>query len=207
MKQNKDIVNAYLDNNPLVKEVHEATFVDNTIVTPHRLIDPETGAIARRDSLVHGYVSTNIYRAEEGTWYPGSRFNHNILTTDGRDFMHAQCYTNSSAGTIGANYLAVSENAGGTGAAHTALAGEITTFGLARALVTSASGSVTHANDSNSTVMDHTFTASGGTFSAVQLCGTFNAASGVTLVHEATFTSAALADGDKLQIVYTLNLG
>jgi hypothetical protein len=207
MKQNKDIVGEYLDNNPLVKEVHEATLVDNTIVTPHRLIDPETGAIAKRDKLVHGYVSTNVYRAETGTWYPGSRFNPNLLTVDGRDFMHAQVYTNSSAGTIGANYLAVTENSGGSSAAHTALAGEITTFGLARALVTSASGTVTHTNDTNSTVFDHTFTASGGTFAAVQMCGTFNAASGVTLVHEATFTSAALADGDKLQIVYTLNLG
>jgi hypothetical protein len=39
------------------------------------------------------------------------------------------------------------------------------------------------------------------------MCGTFNASSSGTLVHEATFTSAALADGDKLQIVYTLNLG
>jgi hypothetical protein len=190
-------------------EIHEgeSKLQDGTIVTPQLYIDPVTGAVARKEKLVHGYVSTNIFRKETGEWLPGSRFNPNLLTNAGRDFMHAQVYTNSAAGTIGGNYIAVTENSGGSSAAHTALAGEITTFGLARALVTSASGTVTHTGGTNSTVFDHTFTASGGTFAAVQMCGLFNASSGVTLVHEATFTSAALADGDKLQIVYTLNLG
>ena len=45
---------------------------DGSIETPELLIDPVTGAKARKDKLVHGYVSTNIYRAETGEWIPGS---------------------------------------------------------------------------------------------------------------------------------------
>jgi len=180
---------------------------DGSIETPELLIDPVTGAKIRKDKLVHGYVSTNIFRKETGEWIPGSRFNPNLLTNGGRDFMHAQVYTNSSAGTIGANYIAVTENASAAAAGDTTLASEITTNGLARALVTASSGTVTHTGGTNTTTFDHTFTASGGTFAAVQKCGTFNASSAGTMVHEATFTAAALADGDKLQIVYTLNLG
>ena len=127
---------------------------------------------------------------------------HNLLTDNGRDWMHAQVYTNTSAGTIGSNYLALSENAGGSSAAHTAVASEIATNGLTRAQATT----LTHTTGTNTTTLAKTFTASGA-FTAVQLAGLFNASSGVTLSHENTFTSTALASSDLLTVTWTLTLG
>src|SRR5512134_2297712 len=71
-----------------------------------------------------GYVYAWVYKHLEEQWYNLAYHRHNLLTTDGRDFFHAQVYTNTSAGTRGANYLAVSTSSGGTGAGHTALASE-----------------------------------------------------------------------------------
>jgi len=127
---------------------------------------------------------------------------HNLLTDNGRDWMHAQVYTNTSAGTIGSNYLALSENASGASAAHTAVASEISTNGLSRAQATT----LTHTTGTNTTTLAKTFTASGA-FTAVQLAGLFNASSGVTLSHENTFTSTALASSDLLTVTWTLTLG
>jgi hypothetical protein len=170
--------------------------------TEREYFDLLTKRFDRKSNLLHGFVSSNIYRAAEDKWFVNSTLIPNVLTNGGRDLMHAQFYVNTSAGTRGANYLAVSEDAGGASAAHTATASEITTNGLARAVV----GTITHTGGTNSTVFDHTYTAS-GSFTAVQLVGTYNASSGPTLAHEGTITSAALISGDKLQIVYTLNGG
>ena len=126
----------------------------------------------------------------------------NVLTNNGRDWMHAQVYTNTAAGTRGAGFIAVSVNAGGADAAHTAVAGEIVTGGLERADATTK----THSAGTNSTTIAHTFTA-GAQHTAVQLGGLFNAASGVTLVHENTFTPASLESADTLTVTATLNLG
>jgi hypothetical protein len=130
-----------------------------------------------------------------------ARFKHNLLNTDGRDWMHAQVYTNTSAGTQGANYIALSNDAGGAAAAHTTLASEISTNGLGRAIATT----LTHTDDTNATSLSKTFTAS-GTQSA-QLSGLFNASSSGILVHEATMTSASLVSGDTLAVTWSLTLG
>lgn len=130
-----------------------------------------------------------------------ARFKHNLLNDGGRDFMHAQCYTNTSAGTQGANYIALSNDAGGALASHTTLASEISTNGLNRQIATG----LTHTTGTNATSLSKTFTAS-GTQSA-QLSGLFNASSVGILVHEATMTSASLVSGDTLAVTWSLTLG
>ena len=185
-----------------VKYIHP----DGCLITDSHVVDPILHNRITRQLAIDGWITTNIYRAQLGYWYRHSSLTHNLLTNGGRDFIHAQAYTNSSAGTQGANYLAVTEDTGAAAAGDTTLASEITTNGLARALVTGSGGTVTHTSGTNSTVFDHTYTAS-GTFTAVQKAGTFNASSSGTMVHEGTFTSAALVSGDKLEIIYTLNLG
>ena len=123
------------------------------------------------------------------------------MTNAGRDYFHAQCYTNTSAGGVGCNFVALSENSSGANATHTSVASEINSGGLSRAI-----SSPTHNSGTNVTTLVKTFTAS-ATFSAVQLCGILNAASSGTLGHEATFTSVALVSGDTLQVTWTLTLG
>lgn len=126
----------------------------------------------------------------------------NLLTNGGRDFFHAQVYTNTAAGTRGGNFIAVSANAGGAAAGHTAVAGEITTGGLARADADTKS----HTNGTNVSTVEHTFTAS-AIHTDVQLSGLFNASTVGTLTHENTFTAVTLQINDTLKVTWTLTLG
>ena len=155
----------------------------------------------KEDSFINGYVTIikNLGKPDEQTL---CKDKHNLLTTDGRDFFHAQVYTNTSAGTQGANYIALTVDTTGADAADTTLPGEISTGGLERAIATT----ITHVDDSNTTTLVKTFTAS-ATHTAVQMSGTFNASSVGILAHEAVFTSVTLVSSDTLQVTWTLTLG
>ena len=155
----------------------------------------------KEDSFINGYVTIikNVGRPDEQIL---CKDKHNLLTTDGRDFFHAQVYTNTTAGTRGANFIALTSDSSGADAGDTTLPGEISTGGLERAVATG----ITHTNDTNVTTLVKTFTAS-GTHTAVQMSGTFNAASVGILAHEAVFTAVTLVSSDTLQVTWTLTLG
>lgn len=192
----------------IIKEHGQVRYIhpDGCLITDTSVVDPILHNVLSRQLAVGGWITTNIYRSALGIWIRSGSLEKNLLTNGGRDFLHAQGYTNSGAGTRGANYLALTENAAAAAAGDTTLTAEIATGGLSRADVTGASPGVSHTAGTNSTLFDITFTAT-STFTAVQKAGTFNASSAGTMVHEGTFTSAALSSGDKLQIQYTLNLG
>ena len=109
----------------------------------------------KEDSWINGYVTVikNVGKPDEQIL---CKDQHNLLTTDGRDFFHAQVYTNTSAGTRGANFIALTTDSSGADAGDTTLPSEITTGGLARAVATT----ITHTNDTNTTTLVKTFTAS-----------------------------------------------
>lgn len=146
-----------------------------------------------------GYLTVKLRRKGSNEWETICKDKHNLGTDAGEDFLHAQLYTNTSAGTRGAGFIALSTNAGGASAAHTSVAGEISTNGLARA----DAGTKTHTGGTNTTTIEHTFTAS-GTHTNVQLTGLLNASSSGTLVHENTFTATTLASGDELKVTWTI---
>lgn len=155
--------------------------------------------------MLHGFLSAIVHRKSIGEPPRQLAFmKHNLLTDAGRDWMHAQVYTNTSAGTRGAGYIASTESSITPAAANTTLTGEISTNGLARADATTK----THSAGTNSTTIEHTFTAS-GSFTSVLASATFNAASVGTMPHIANFSSGsgALAANDTLKITWTLNLG
>lgn len=124
---------------------------------------------------------------------------HNLVTNDGIDFLHAQGY-GTSPGSNGANYIALSTDATAPAATDTTLTGEITTGGLART-----QGSVSHTAGTTTTTIQKTFTAT-ATHTGVQKSGLFDAATGGTLVHEATFSSVNLEANDQLQVTWTITL-
>lgn len=126
----------------------------------------------------------------------------NLLTDAGRDFIHNQAYTNTSAGTRGSGFVAVTTDAGAPDAGDTTLASEITTGGLGRA----DADTKTHTTGTNVTTIEHTYTAS-ATHTAVVKSGLFNAASSGTLTHENTFTTVTLQSNDTLRVTWTLTLG
>ena len=159
-------------------------------VTVGRWHDDKNGAL-----LVNGRQGYYTYSEEQ--------IIDNLLTLDGRDLFHAQDYTNTTAGTRGAGFIAVSANVAAPVAGDTILVGEITTGGLARA----DADTKTHTNDTNVSTIAHTFTAS-ATHTAVHKSGMFNASSGITLTHAAVFTSdVTLAINDTLTVTWTLTLG
>jgi hypothetical protein len=149
-----------------------------------------------------GYVTAIVNKKDGGSSY-SSHFQKNLLTNNGRDLFHQQCYTNTSNGTRGAGYVALTTDTAAASASDTSLAQELASNGFSRADATTKS----HTNGTNSSTVEHTFTAS-GTVNLIHKSGTFNNASSTTLCHEAVFgTDASLISGDTLKVTWTLNLG
>jgi hypothetical protein len=151
---------------------------------------------------VHGYLSAKVIK-KDGTVKQLALNKHNLLTNNGRDVMHSNVYTNTTSGTRGFNYIAVTESTITPAAGDTTLSGEITANGLGRAF-----GTATHSAGTNSSTVEVTMTAS-GSFTDVKASATFNAASGVTMGHIANYAtgSGTLISGDTLKTTWTLNLG
>lgn len=151
-----------------------------------------------------GYLTVRVRRKDSDNWETICKDKHNLGTDVGEDLLHRQMYINVAADSsgFGANQIALSTNSGGASAAHTSVAGEITTGGLARAVA----DTKTHAGGTNTSTIEHVFTAS-ATHTNVQLTGLLNntVASGSSiLVHENTFTATTLASGDELQVTWTI---
>src|SRR4249920_1092448 len=150
-----------------------------------------------------GFCSAQITYAKTGKTKQIALFQHNLLTDAGKDWMHAQVYTNTTAGTRGEGFIASTESVITPAVANTTLTGEIAVSGLARA----DAGTKTHTAASNSTLIEHTFTAS-GSFTSVLASALFNASSSGTMPHIANFASGSgtLVANDTLKISWTNNL-
>lgn len=151
-----------------------------------------------------GYVSAVVIYADKRKQNKIlALFKHQLLTDAGKDWMHQQVYVNTSAGTRGAGFIASTESVITPALANTTLTGEITTNGLGRADATTK----THTAASNSSTIEHTFTAS-GSFTSVLASALFNASSAGTMPHIANFAtgSGILASADTLKITWTVNL-
>lgn len=146
-----------------------------------------------------GYLTVQVRRKGEDNWTYLAKDKHNIGTNAGDDLLHAQMYTNTSAGTRGCGYIAVTSNATAPADTDTTLTAEIASGGLTRADATTK----THSAGTNTTVIEHTFTSS-ATHTNVQKTALFNAASVGTMAHENTFTATTLASGDELKVTWTI---
>lgn len=154
--------------------------------------------------MIHGFLSATVIKAKTGERRVLSKMKHNLLTNGGRDAFHGLVYTNASGTTRGFGCIASTESTITPAASDTTLTGEISTNGLARADATTKN----HSAGTNSTLLEHTFTASGA-FTDVKASATFNATSSGTMAHIANFStgSGTLATNDTLKISWTLNLG
>ena len=165
-------------------------------------VESSFGSAIKDNAVVKGYV-TIIKNEGKKDEQIICKDKPNLLTNDGRDYAIAQFYTNTSAGGVGENFIALTVNTAAASTDSTLLTGEITTNGLERALATT----ISHSTDTNSTTLNKIFTAS-GTHTAVQMSGTFNQlAVGGTIGHESIFTPVTLASSDTLSVTWTLTLG
>ena len=153
--------------------------------------------------LSHGYVTVIVNKGKPNEKIIQEDIK-NLLTTSGRDFFHAQVYTNTSAGTRGGNGIAVSNNAVDPVVGDTTLAGEITTGGLTRVQA----ATISHTVSTNVTTIENEFTAT-AVFTNLHKSGLFNQ---VTIGGQMTHAEKFVADvnlqiSDTLTITWTLTLG
>ena len=135
-------------------------------------------------------------------WKEFAKPQHNLLTNAGKDYLHAQFWTNSGAGGVGCNFIALSESTLTPAVTDTTLGGEITSGGLARDII---APTRTHSAGSSTTVLSRTFTASSG-FTDVKASALFNATTSGTMAHIANFAtgSGTLSSGDQLAVTWTM---
>ena len=94
--------------------------------------------------MIEGFLSAKVIR-KDGTEKQLACMKHNILTQDGRDQMHTNCYTSPSLSGRGFNCIGLTESTMTPALGDTTLAGEISTNGLARVAAT---GAVNHTDNS-----------------------------------------------------------
>jgi hypothetical protein len=151
-----------------------------------------------------GFLSA-VVTYKDGRKKVCARMKHNILVNSGKDWVHAQIYTNTSAGTRGAGCIAHTQSTITPAVGDTTLSGEITdAAGLTRYDATTKN----HTAASNSTLIEDTKTISGAGYTDVKASALFNQATiGGTMLHEANFSTStgALASGDTLKTSWTVN--
>jgi len=151
----------------------------------------------------HGYVTVVVNKGKSNEKVIQEDI-ENLLSTSGRDFFHAQVYTNTSAGTKAGNGIAVSNDATNPVAGDTTLVGEITASGLTRVLATT----ISHTVSTNVSTIEHEYTAT-AVFSAIHKSGLFNQDTlGGQMTHASEFTADVdLQISDTLTVTWTLTLG
>ena len=127
----------------------------------------------------------------------------NQLQDDGADDMHIALWENQSAAAqLGFTHMAVSDDGGGLPTdATTTLAAEISTNGLGR----NDADTTTHTTGQKTTLIEHTYTAS-GTHTAVQKGALFDQNSTGTMGIIYLFTSTNLVNTDTLKVSVTVTL-
>jgi len=128
---------------------------------------------------------------------------HNVFPSACIDKIHKMAFVDTTATEVGFNYIALTADTTQTiNAAQTTLTGEISTNGLGRAL----SGTHTHSNGTNTSLVEHTFTLSGSQ-SDITRAALFNAASSGTMGPFASFSNGntgAMVSGETVKVSITI---
>lgn len=145
------------------------------------------------DLKVKGRIHFKITRknGEVEEW-----FMDNLITSVGKAAIAG--LVGNTGGITAFTYLAVGTSNTAPAIGQTALVGELTTLGFARAAATVSRTTTTVTNDTLQLV--YTWTASGT--ATIEEVGIFNASSSGVMLGRALTTSKALISGDTLQITY-----
>ena len=128
-----------------------------------------------------------------------------IRVSSGRDLQSRVLGDTASTGTglySSATFIALTENATAPADADTALLGELTTGGFARAQAAYA-----HTNGTATYTLTKTFTSADATTRTLQKIGVFNAATAGTLMFETAIPSPpALVSGDQVALTEQVSI-
>lgn len=126
----------------------------------------------------------------------------NIMTNDGRDQLHLQCYATSGLSTNGQNFIGLSNDGAAPAPTDTSLPSELTGNGLDRI-----QGVVSHTAGTNTTQVQKVFTYTGLPVQGVQKSALFNLVAAGVMAHEVLFTQRLLNQNDQLTVTYNVSLG
>ena len=131
----------------------------------------------------------------------------NDFTAGGIDWVFSQLYTNTTAGTRGANFLALSNDSADTTTSDTSFAGELNTGGITRVDVSTQNpGAITHVLGTNTTVLQYVYTAT-GTIGNIHKAALFESAVATRPIHVYTFPSdTTLAPTERLTVAWSITL-
>ena len=128
-----------------------------------------------------------------------------MRVASGRDLQSRVLADTASTGTglyAAANFIALTENATAPADADTALLGELTAGGFARAQAVYA-----HTNGTSTYTLTKTFTSADATTRTLQKIGIFNAGTAGTLMFETAIPSPpALVSGDQVALTSTTSI-
>lgn len=129
----------------------------------------------------------------------------NDFTAGGIDWLFAQLYTNTTAGTRGANFLALSNDSADTTTTDTTFPGELNTNGISRVDVSTQNpGAITHVLGTNTTVLQYVFTATGAVAN-IHKAALFESATATRPIHVYTFPSdTTLATTERLTVAWSI---
>lgn len=145
---------------------------------------------------LHGFFNLKCIRNNEVVWDTG--WVPNIITTAG---VAQVALLAGDASAVPFTYLAVGTSTTAVAGSQTALVGEITDSGLARAAATVSRVTTTSTNDTLQLYKEFSVTGS----KTVEEAGVFNDATTGTMLARALTTSKAVINGDKLQITYKVS--
>lgn len=147
---------------------------------------------------IKGHLTVKVRRVDSDDFITVCDID-NLLTTNGKDWVHSQLYNSGTSNE--AVYIALTSNSDVPAVSDTILTGEIVSDGLERA-----AGTVSHTLGTSITSITHGFTSS-GTHTDVQKAGLFTQISGGVMVHEAAFgASVSLGVGDQINVTWTITL-
>lgn len=175
------------------------------LLTRKKLDKPKT--YLKQKPLGHSYWCVTL-KKKNGIEKLLSNFKHNVVPSACIDSLSNLGFVNTSnTGTRGFGCIAVTSDTGQTiNAAQTALTSEITANGFARADATTK----THTNGTNSTLIEHTFTASGQQASITR-AALFNVATAPVSGTMGPFNAFSTATGqieigETLKVSVTVNI-
>ena len=178
-------------------------FIEETKISENCEIVLEQNRSLIENTKINGYVTVI---KNKGKWNEKviQKDEPNLLTDSGRDFFHAQDYTNTAPGTKGSNAMAISADTDDPVVTDTALVGEIESGGLTRVQATT----ISHTVSTNVTTLAVTYTAT-AIHTNLHKAGLFNQN---TIRGQMTHASEFDADvtlqiGDILTVTWTLTLG
>ncbi len=168
--------------------------VGSILTTPYSLDDG-----THQNLKYDGYVNVDVKKAGTDTWQPLASGKHNLLVTNGKNYIQTQIGNGNAVASNSTKYISLSNDATSPDAAWTVIPTEIASNGLTRATATYL------ANGTGAWNYTYTWTATGA--QSAQLTGlNYAPANDGNLFAALQFTAVSLVANDQLRVIWSISV-